>query len=159
MSRSMESRRGLYFEEFKVGQEVSSPGRTITESDIVNFAGISGDYTQIHTDVEYSKTTPIGKRVAHGLLVMSIASGLAARTGVLEGTVLVFREINNWKFIKPIFIGDTIHVDMIVMETKELKRIGAGAVVIEIRVINQADEVVMKGNWNVLMMLKPENGE
>ena len=158
MSFSMESRRGLYFEEFEVGQEVSSPGRTMTEADIVNFAGISGDYTQIHTDMEYSRITPIGKRVAHGLLVMSIASGLAARTGVLEGTVLVFREINNWKFIKPVFIGDTIHVDMIVKETKELKRIGAGAVDIELRVINQAAEVVMKGNWNVLMMLKPDNG-
>jgi acyl dehydratase len=147
--------RGLYFEEFETGQKVVSPGRTITESDIVCFAGLSGDYTQIHTDSEFAQNTPFGRRVAHGLLVMSIASGLAARTGVLEGTVLLFREINNWKFVKPVFIGDTVHVEMEVVEMKEMRRIGGGAVVIELRVVNQEGEVVMKGNWNVLMALKP----
>ena len=147
--------RGLYFEEFEIGQKVVSPGRTITESDIVFFAGLSGDYTQIHTNSQFAQNTPFRRRVAHGLLVMSIASGLAARTGVLEGTVLLFREINNWKFVKPVFIGDTVHVEMEVVEMKEMRRIGGGAVVIELRVVNQESEVVMKGNWNVLMALKP----
>lgn len=147
--------RGLYFEEFETGQKVVSPGRTITESDIVWFAGLSGDYTQIHTDSQFAQNTPFGRRVAHGLLVMSIASGLAARTGVLEGTVLLFREITNWKFVKPVFIGDTVHVEMEVVEMKEMRRIGGGAVVIELRIVNQEGEVVMKGNWNVLMALKP----
>ena len=78
-------------------------GRTVTESDIVTFAGLSGDYNQIHTDVEYSRATTYGQRVAHGLLGISIASGLAMRTGILEDTVIFFREINNWKFIKSIF--------------------------------------------------------
>jgi len=143
--------RGMYFEEFEPGQKIISSGRTVTESDIVNFAGLSGDYTQIHTDVEYSKTTPIGRRVAHGLLVMSIASGLAAQTGVLEGTVLVFREISNWKFIKPVFIGDTIHVELIVKLVKEIRRIGGGSVEITLDVQNQENETVMKGDWVVLM--------
>lgn len=143
--------RGMYFEEFEPGQKINSSGRTVTESDIVNFAGLSGDYTQIHTDVEYSKTTPIGRRVAHGLLVMSIASGLAAQTGVLEGTVLVFREISNWKFIKPVFIGDTVHVEMIVKSVKEIRRIGGGSVEITLDVQNQTNETVMKGDWVVLM--------
>ncbi len=143
--------RGMYFEEFEPGQKIISSGRTVTESDIVNFAGLSGDYTQIHTDVEYSKTTPIGRRVAHGLLVMSIASGLAAQTGVLEGTVLVFREISNWKFIKPVFIGDTIHVELIVKSVKEIRRIGGGSVEITLDVQNQEKETVMKGDWVVLM--------
>ena len=92
------SQRGMWFEQFDVGQRIITPGRTITESDIVTFAGLSGDYNQIHTDVEFSSKTPFGQRVAHGLLVLSIASGLAMRTGVLEGTVIAFREINNWKF-------------------------------------------------------------
>ena len=83
---------GLYFEEFSVGQKIVTVGRTMTESDIVNFAGMSGDYNQIHTDEHFSKSTPFGKRVAHGLLALSIASGLAMRTGVLEGTVMAFRE-------------------------------------------------------------------
>ena len=151
MSPIPESPRGMFFEEFEPGQKIVSAARTVTESDIVNFAGLSGDYTQIHTDVEFSKTTPIGKRVAHGLLVMAIASGLAAQTGVLEGTVLVFREISNWKFIKPVFIGDTVHVDMIVKSVKEIRRIGGGAVEITLDVQNQVNETVMKGDWVVLM--------
>jgi 3-hydroxybutyryl-CoA dehydratase len=148
--------KGKYFEEFEVDMTITSPGRTITESDIVTFAGLSGDYTQIHTDVEFSRSTLVGRRVAHGLLGMSVASGLAARTGVLEGTALAFREISEWKFIKPIFIGDTIHVLMTVIEVKGLPRLGGGAVSIELRVINQDDETLMRGIWKVLMASKPE---
>ena len=148
--------RGKYFEEFEVGMNFISPGRTVTESDIVNFAGLSGDYTQIHTDVEFSKSTPVGQRVAHGLLGLSIASGLAVRTGVLEGTVIAFREINEWKFIKPIFIGDTVRVSLSLLETKELRRMGGGAVNIELRLLNQNDDTVMKGIWKVLVASKPE---
>ena len=148
--------RGMYFDEFEAGQRIVTGGRTVTESDIVSFAGLSGDFTAIHTDAEFCKTTPIEQRIAHGLLVISIASGLAAQTGVLEGTVLVFREISNWKFIKPVFIGDTIQVEMNVLETKEFRRIGGGNVTIELDVKNQNDETVMKGNWVVLMSLRPE---
>jgi 3-hydroxybutyryl-CoA dehydratase len=146
---------GLYFEEFQVGQQISTAGRTVAESDIFNFAGISGDYNQIHTDAEFSKETAFGQRVAHGLLGLSIASGLAMRTGVLEGTVIAFREINNWKFINPIFIGDTIHVEMEVTETKALPRIGGGSVIITLDVKKQSGDTVMKGSWTVLVMAKP----
>jgi len=148
--------RGMYFEEFEVGQRVISPARTVTESDVVNFAGISGDFNQIHTDAVYAKDTPFGARVAHGLLGLSIASGLAVRTGVLEGTVIAFREINNWKFSKPVYLGDTIHVEMEVTETKALRRLGGGNVVIVLDVKNQNDETVMKGSWSTLVMSKPE---
>lgn len=147
--------RGKYFEEFELGMRIASPGRTITEADIVNFAGISGDYNLIHTDEEYSKRSPFGRRVAHGLLGLSIASGLAVRTGVLEGTVLAFREIAEWKFTKPIYIGDTIHVNMTVIETKELRRLGGGSVTIDLDVKNQQDETVMRGVWKVLVASKP----
>lgn len=147
---------GKYFEEFEVGMNFISPGRTITESDIVSFAGLSGDYTQIHTDAEFSKNTPVGQRVAHGLLGLSIASGLAVRTRVLEGTVIAFREIIEWKFVKPIFIGDTVRVSLQVLETKVLPRLGGGAVNIELRLFNQNDDVVMKGIWKVLVASKPE---
>jgi acyl dehydratase len=147
---------GLYFEEFSIGQKTVTVGRTITESDIVTFAGMSGDFTQIHTDAEYSKQTPFGQRVAHGLLGLSIASGLAARTGILEGTVLAFREINEWKFVKPIFIGDTMHAELNVTETKALPRIGGGSVTIMIEIKNQNSEVCQRGSWTVLMMSKPK---
>jgi len=147
--------RGKYFEEFFVGQKILTVARTITESDIVNFAGLSGDYTQIHTDAEFCKGTPIGQRIAHGLLVLSIASGLAIRTGFLEGTVLVFREINEWKFTRPVLIGDTVHVILEVVETKSLPRLGGGLVNITLDVRNQRDETTMKGIWSVLVASKP----
>jgi acyl dehydratase len=149
-------RHGLYFEQFSIGMEISSPGRTVTESDIVSFAGISGDFNQIHTDAAYSATSPFGQRVAHGLLGLAIASGLAVRTGVLEGTVLAFREIDEWKFTRPIFIGDTIHVQLKVIETKEIRRLGGGAVTIEVAVLNQKDENIMKGLWKVLVASRPD---
>ena len=147
--------RGQYFEEFEVGQKIITAGRTITESDIVTFAGLSGDYNQIHTDAQFSAGTPFGQRVAHGLLGLSIASGLAMRTGVLEGTVLAFREINTWKFSNPIYIGDTIHVELLVIETKALPRLGGGSVIIELAVKNQRNETVMKGTWTALVVSRP----
>lgn len=148
------NRNGLYFEEFEVGQKIITAGRTITESDIVAFAGLSGDYNQIHTDAEFSKSTPFGQRVAHGLLGLSIASGLAMRTGVLEGTVLAFREIKEWKFVEPAFIGDSVYVEMQVKEAKALPRIGAGSIVIGVELKNQHQKVVMKGDWVVLVLSK-----
>jgi 3-hydroxybutyryl-CoA dehydratase len=149
-------KRGMYFDEFEVGQKFSTAGRTVTEADIVAFAGLSGDYNQIHVDAEYSKNTPVGQRVAHGLLGLSIASGLAVQTGFLEGTIIAFREINSWRFLKPVFVGDTLHVDLEVLETKNLGRIGAGIVLIELDVVNQNDETVMKGTWSALIAVKSE---
>ncbi len=148
--------RGKYFEEFSVGQQIVTAGRTITEADIVAFAGISGDFNQLHTDAEFAKTTPFGKRIAHGLLITSIASGLAAQTGILEGTTIAFREIKEWKFAKPVFIGDTIHVVLEVINTKPMRRLGGGAVDIKVDVRNQNDESVIRGIWTVLMASKPE---
>ena len=147
--------RGMYFEEFQEGQRIITAGRTITETDVVNFAGLSGDYNQIHVDSEYSQTSPFGQRVAHGLLILSISMGLVVQTGVMEGTVLAFREILEWKFSRPVFFGDTIHVELIVIETKELRRLGGGAVVIDAKVINQRGEVVEKGVWNALLSARP----
>jgi len=149
------AKRGMWFEEFEVGQKIISAGRTITESDIVSFAGVSGDYNQIHTDSEFAQKTPFGRRVAHGLLILSIASGLAMRTGVLEGTVIAFREINNWKFTSPIYIGDTIYAELNILETKAIPRVGGGSLTIEITVKNQKNETTMKGTWTVLVASKP----
>lgn len=150
------ARRGLYFEEFQLGQKVVTPGRTVTEGDIVSFAGLSGDFNLIHTDAAYSASTPFGQRVAHGLLGLAIASGLAVRTGVMEGTVLAFREISEWKFSRPIFIGDTVHAEIDVAETKALPRLGGGSVIFEVDLKNQAGETVMKGRWSVLVQSKPQ---
>jgi len=149
--------RGKYFEEFTVGQQIITAARTITEADIVSFAGLSGDFNQLHTDAEYAKNTPFGKRIAHGLLITSIASGLAAQTGILEGTTIAFREIKEWKFVKPVFIGDTIHVVLEVINTKPMRRLGGGAIDIKVDVRNQNDESVIRGVWTVLMASKPKD--
>lgn len=151
MPANLPSPRGKYFEEFLPGLKITSAGRTITEADIVNFAGLSGDFNQIHLDSQYCITSPFGQRVAHGLLVLSIASGLAVQTGLMEGTVIAFREITEWKFAKPVFIGDTVHAELEVKETKEIQRIGGGSVSINVMVLNQNDEVVMRGGWSVLI--------
>ena len=148
--------RGLYFEDFEVGQRFYSTGRTITEGDIVTFAGLSGDYNQIHTDAQFAESTPYQQRIAHGLLVTSIASGLVMQSGLIEGTTLAFREINNWKFAKPTYIGDTVHVEVDVNSTKPLRRLGGGAIEIALSVKNQNDEIVMKGMWTVLILSRPE---
>jgi acyl dehydratase len=155
MSEQNTGQRGLWFEEFEIDQKVVTIGRTITETDVVAFAGLSGDYNQIHTDSEFCKSTNFGQRVAHGLLGLSIASGLIAQSGTLDGTVIAFREIDEWKFSYPIFIGDTIHVELIIKETKPFPRLGGGTVRILVKVINQREEVVMKGIWVALMASKP----
>jgi len=147
--------RGKYFEEFQPGQKIVTSGRTITEADVTNFAGLSGDYNQMHVDAAYSQSSFFGQRVAHGLLVMSVISGLAVNTGFMDRTVLAFREINEWKFAKPVFFGDTVHGELEVKETHEMRRIGGGAVAIEVIVKNQNGDIVMRGMWTVLMASKP----
>jgi acyl dehydratase len=146
---------GLYFEDFTVGQTLDTQKRTVSEDDIMAFARLTGDDNRIHTDPEFSKTTPFGRQIAHGLLGLSIASGLAWQTGILDGTVLAFREVKEWKFVKPVFIGDSIYVEMQVLETKALPRIGGGAVTISLEIKNQSDEVCHRGQWTVLMLSKP----
>jgi acyl dehydratase len=145
--------RGLYFEEFEIGQVLVTAGRTVTESDIVRFAGLSGDFNQIHTDADYAARDPFGQRVAHGLLVQSIASGLAVQSGVIEGTVLAFRELS-CKFSLPVYIGDTIRVNLEIVEKKALPRLGGGQVVMKIRVFNQQGKAVQRGNWVMLVKSK-----
>lgn len=146
--------RGRFFEEFAIGQQVITAGRTITETDIVNFAGLSGDYNRIHTDDAYAAEWLFGERVAHGVLILSIASGLAVQTGMIEDTVLAFRELD-WKFSKPVMIGDTIHVILEVTEIKPLPRLGGGNVLMKVQVFNQKGDVVQRGNWTMLVKSKP----
>lgn len=149
--KTLATRQGLYFEEFEVGQTITSVGRTITEADVVNFAALTGDWNSIHTNAEYAAKHFFGQRVAHGLLGLSVASGLAVRLGFMEGTVLAFREMGSWKFSQPIFIGDTIHIRATVAKTKPMPRLGGGLVTMKVEILNQAGKVVQRGTWGVLM--------
>jgi 3-hydroxybutyryl-CoA dehydratase len=146
--------RGLYFEEFNVGDTVSSAARTITEADIVGFAALSGDWNAIHVDAEFAKGSMFGERIAHGLLGLSIASGLAVRLGFIEDTVIAFMGLD-WKFRAPIKIGDTIHMLAQIAEKKPMPRLGGGLVTLNVEVLNQRGETTQKGTWSMLMKLKP----
>ena len=146
--------RGLWFEEFKEGQSIESRGRTITEADLVNFAGVSGDFNPMHTNAEFAAKTPYGQRVAHGALIFSIATGLTYQLGFLEGTIMAFTGVD-WKFRNPVFIGDTVKVTAVVAKLRAMPAMGGGFVVFDMKVTNQKDEVVQKGEWTVLVMSDP----
>ncbi len=146
--------RGKSFQDFQVGQEIASAGRTITDADLVNFAALTWDTNPMHTDAEYGKTTVFGERIAHGMLGLSYAIGLVWQLGVLEGTVVAFRGLE-MKFKGPLKIGDTMRVEAKVLETKPIRNAG-GIVVIELRILNQRDEILSQGNMTVIVKGRDE---
>lgn len=147
MSRSTSS---VFLEDLEAGQKLVTAGRTVTETDVVAFAGLSGDYNALHTNQVHASAGPFGRRIAHGLLGLAITSGLLARLGVLDENVLAFRELS-CKFRKPVFIGDTIHAQAEVSEVRALPRIGGGAVALDVKLYNQDGEVVQAGTWKLLV--------
>jgi 3-hydroxybutyryl-CoA dehydratase len=145
---------GLFFEEFIIGDKATSTTRTITESDIVLFAGLSGDYNELHTSETYASKTLFGKRIAHGLLGLSIASGLAFQMGFLVGTVDAFRGVE-WEFTFPIYIGDTVHLEAEIIDKKPFPRLGNGRVIFKVTLLNQDGKAVQRGTWALLVRNKP----
>ncbi len=145
--------QGRYFEEFEIGDEVVTAEHVVTEEEILAFARLSGDDNPMHSDPEYAKTHMFGQRVAHGLLILSIASGLAWQLGFMRETVLAFRSLE-WKFSQPVFIGDRIRIKATVYQRKAMSRLGGGAVIFDVKVLNQDDDVVQRGTWNVLVKSK-----
>jgi len=134
---------------------MESPARTVTEADIVLFAGLSGDYNPLHTDAEFAKGTPYGQRIAHGLLGLAIASGLAARAGFIEGTAQAFLGLE-WKFKGPVLIGDTLRIRAEVTKLRAMPSMGGGVVVFAVNVLNQREQVVQQGEWSLLVKSRPQ---
>jgi len=145
--------RSLYFEDFKVGQKFVTKARTITEGDIVNFAGLSWDHNQLHTDAEYAASTLYGKRIAHGLLGVIAHAGLSYE--LTEDSLLALLELT-WQFKAPIYIGDTIHVEQTVKNLRESRSAGRGILTFEKAVINQNGEVVQTGTTTILLAKRTE---
>lgn len=146
---------GLYFEELEPGMTMSSPGRTVTETDIVNFCGLSGDFNQLHSNEEFARQDRFGKRIGHGLLGLAMATGLASRLGFMEGTTQALLGME-WKFKAPLYIGDTIHVEATIRQRREVKRLGGGVVVFDIQIVNQDGIAVQEGQWTLLMKGLPQ---
>ncbi|HME06012.1 MAG TPA: MaoC/PaaZ C-terminal domain-containing protein [Bryobacteraceae bacterium] len=131
-----------YFEDFTVGAVSTSRTRTITEADIVNFAGLSGDFVELHMSETYAAAGPFGRRIAHGALIFSISTGLMIQMGEVTDTVIAFYGVDKLRFVKPVFIGDTIHVVKKVIAT-EAKGPGRGVITSETTVLNQNGEPVV----------------
>jgi len=144
---------GLYFEDYQIGQTMVTRARTITESDVVQFGTLTGDFNPMHFDAEYMKGHMLGGRIAHGMLTASYAVGQAYQLGFMERTVLSFRSLE-MKFSVPVYIGDTVHVELKVSELKPAKRLGGGIVTLDVRIVNQDDKAVTKGTWTVLVASK-----
>jgi acyl dehydratase len=139
----------LYFDDVEVGQEWESPGRTVTETDIVNFAGLSGDFNPIHVDHEFAKSTPFQKPIAHGLLVLAIGSGLGVYCPPMR--TLAFLSIREWHFRNPVFVGDTLKLKGKVLEKHSKSRGRRGEIVWQRQIINQEGKVVQEGITHTLV--------
>ena len=143
-----------YFEDFVTGQEVWSPGRTITEADVMAFAGLSGDYNPAHTDFEFARKGAFGRPIAHGLLALIVSAGLAERDGGLDGTAVAMLGVN-WRFLKPVFFGDTIRLKLTVSSTRLTSRGDRGIIVRDVTVFNQSDEIVQEGAFTTMVISRP----
>lgn len=149
--------KGKYFEEFEPGGSFETAARTITEADIVNFAGVSGDFNPLHTDEEHARTTPFGRRIAHGMLVLSAGTGLANQLGYFEGTTVAFLELGA-KFLAPVFPGDTVRLLFEVAERKESSKLDRGVVRFQVSFLNQKKEKVAESQWTLLMRRRAAAG-
>ena len=134
-----------------MGLVIRTGGRTVTEADVVAFAGLSGDFTRLHIDAEYCAGTPFRRPIAHGLLVQSIASGLGNQSGAFEGTLQALSDmLIHWR--APVFPGDTIRLELEVIRLDPEPKRRSGAVVFEARVKNQEDRVVCDGEWHTRIL-------
>lgn len=136
-----------YYNDYQIGETWHSHGRTITEADLVNFASLSGDWFPLHTNLEYAKDTPFNQRIAHGMLILSIATGLLE---LKPGIVVAFYGMDNIRFTNPTFIQDTITLEMNVTDKMD-KTETAGVITAELLVKKQTGENVVAGKIRMLM--------
>lgn len=148
---------GYRYADLHVGMAFRSPGRTITDADLVGFAGLTGDFSELHTSEVYARNSQFGRRVAHGLLGLTYAHGLMwPRTGELRETAVAFLGISDWRFIEPIFIGDTIFVNYEISELRDSKSKPTQAIAIfEVSIVNQDGRTVQHGRKALLLSKAP----
>lgn len=146
----MKDSEGFYnFDELEVGMQFVSPGRTIAEYDLMIFAGLTGDYNELHTSELFAKGTQFGQRIAHGMLILSIANGLYTRCKIVRTSV--FLGIENWKATAPVKIGDTIKLNITINDKRITKDGRRGIVKMKYDVINQNEVIVGTGIFNRML--------
>lgn len=153
----MADRGSYHYEDLYVGMRFRSPGRTITDADLVGFAGLTGDFSELHTSDVYARSSQFGRRVAHGMLGLAYAHGLMwARTGELRETAIAFLGISDWRFVAPIFIGDTIFVNYEIAELRDSQSRPEQAIAaFDVQVVNQAEAIVQRGRKVLLLSKVP----
>jgi acyl dehydratase len=153
-------RLGYRYEDLYEGMRFRSPGRTITDADLVGFAGLTGDYSELHTSDVYAQASQFGRKVAHGMMGLAYAHGLMwPRTGELRETAIAFLGINDWKFAGPIFVGDTIFVEYELAELRDSKSRPEQAIAIfNVRVVKQDGSTVQQGRKALLVSKVPLGG-
>lgn len=147
--------RGKYYEDFEIGKRYSSPRRTITHTDIVNYAGISGDYNAPHVDFEFCKTQPYKEPLAHAPLVFAIATGLQCQSGINDGTVVAFLGMDKWRVHGPVKHGDTIRMVVIPIEKRLTSKGDRGIVTFDREIINQRSEIVQTMTTMTMYLRRP----
>jgi acyl dehydratase len=149
--------RGRYFEDFEVGQEFMTPARTITQTDIVNFSCLSGDFNEVHSNFEYCKTTPFGEPIAHGPLVYAVMAGLQYATGINDGTLLALLQIDGWRMLNAVKHGDTIRLRSRVLAKKESKKTDRGVVTFARECIKHDGTVAQEMTASYLYRRRPQS--
>jgi acyl dehydratase len=140
-----------FFDDLHEGQEFISPARTLTEADVVAFAGLSGDYNPLHTDAEFARGTQYGQRVVHGIFGLAVVTGLTERMGLFSGSAIAGLGVEDWRYTAPIFFGDTIHFDMTITALRPSKQPDRGVAERRVRLVKQDGTVVQEGTMRVLL--------
>jgi acyl dehydratase len=143
-----------HYEDFEEGEEFISVGRTVTESDFVMHSALSGDWTELHTNKEYAEEQDFGERIAHGPMTFVQATGFVYRTGIVERTAYAFLGMNYMDLPKPVHIGDTLQLEMVVSNKKEVGRDDVGLVVLDTEMENQEGTTVFEGDMKFLIKKK-----
>lgn len=138
----------LYFEDLQVGDRWVSQGRTVTEADIVNFAGLTGDYDPLHVDHQHAANSPFKRPIAHGLLGLSWVAGLGSHSP--RAKTKAFLAVLEWEFVRPTYPGDTVHVVTEVV-TAEPRGRRSGQVTWRRQLVNHEDVVVQTGLFQTLV--------
>ena len=148
---------GKFFDDFVTGEEYMTPSRTLTETDVVMFAAMSGDYNELHTSEAFGKSTQFGKRIGHGLLGLAVSHGLFFRLGLVEGTAIAFLGMESWKFEAPFFLGDTIRVKIRVAEKRPSQsKPDRGVIKFFFQVIKE-DETVIQSGYKTIMIRRKQS--
>jgi len=143
--------RGRHFDDFTAGETFTTVARTLTEGAVDNFAGLSGDFNPLHTDEESARQGPMKGRIAHGMLVLAVATGQVNQLGIFEGTTLALLGMERIRWTAPVKLGDTIHTVLTVKETRESSKPDRGVLVLDVAVRNQRGETVCQAEWTTLM--------